>query len=90
MATLRQDIITSATRYALTLADSGPVTNSWVAGWLLSGQAARVGADHGLDSAGLSDAVDKIDFCRLVSAINAAVSRERKRMDWLRALNPTR
>ena len=88
MATLRQDIIAAATRFASNGSSGAEIGTTWVAGWLQSRAAECIGADHGMTPEEFHAAIDRMDFLRLTSAIAAATRREHRRRDWLRALNP--
>ena len=83
--TLRQEIIASASRDAVT--GNWIPTSVTVNAWLeTSGAAACVAKDFGLDRDGLLTRVDALDYTRLVGAIYAAYQRRYKRREWLQAL----
>jgi hypothetical protein len=82
--TLRQAIIEAAAR---SFKDASGVTTPMLSAWVdKSGAAAGVAHDFGLNRAGLSDAVDGMDFLRLTAAVDKQVARESKHNEWVAAL----
>ncbi len=87
MATLRQDIIDTAARDAVVGDWAHSVTTVSLNDWLCtSGAAACVARDHDMTRSEMLDAIDDLDFTRLVSAVRTAAAKEHKRREWLSAL----